>query len=121
MEHESDSDSNCSWCTWNDPQRIGTGSWRLGNKRVCRNHRNYSIDEIGQDTKKSTGDLEETYCHSDSSGGPSAKVGVKNSQTSKEKKNLYQSTKKGVAHKSDNVLVVDTFGTVSKGLEKRLG
>ena len=21
MEHESDGDTNCSWCTWNGPQR----------------------------------------------------------------------------------------------------
>ncbi len=23
MEHEVDGDTDCSWCTWNNPQKIG--------------------------------------------------------------------------------------------------
>ena len=22
MEHDGDSDTNCNWCTWNNPERI---------------------------------------------------------------------------------------------------
>ena len=25
MEHEGDGDTNCGWCTRNDPQRLGEG------------------------------------------------------------------------------------------------
>ena len=38
-------------------QRIGTGTGRLGNKRTSGDHPNYRIVEIGQNTKKSPGDL----------------------------------------------------------------
>ena len=38
MEHESDGDTNCNWCTWNNPQWIGKGNRRLGNKRKIGDH-----------------------------------------------------------------------------------
>ena len=38
-------------------QRIGTRTDRLGNKRTRRDHPNYSVGEIGQNTEKSPGDL----------------------------------------------------------------
>ena len=28
IEHESDGDTNCNWCTWNNPQRIVKGDWK---------------------------------------------------------------------------------------------
>ena len=33
MEYESESDTNCSWCTWNGPKRIGKGFGEFGNQR----------------------------------------------------------------------------------------
>ena len=57
MEYESDGDSNCNWGTWNDPQRIGTWTGRLGNKSTSRDHPDYSSIKIGQNTEKSPGDL----------------------------------------------------------------
>ena len=57
MEHESDGENNCNWCAWYSHQRIGTGTGGLGNKRTTVDHPKYSIVEIGQNTKKSPGDL----------------------------------------------------------------
>ena len=54
MEHESDGDMNCNWCSWSSHQKIGTG---LGNKRTSGDHPNYSIVKISQNTEKSTGGL----------------------------------------------------------------
>ena len=56
MKHESDSDSNCNWHTRYGHQRIDTRTKGFGNKRASGDHPNYSIDEIGQNTKKSPGD-----------------------------------------------------------------
>ena len=56
LEHEGDNDTNYNWCTWNDPQRIGKGTGRLGNK-TSGYHLDYSIIKISQNTKKSSGDL----------------------------------------------------------------
>ena len=57
MQHESDSDTYCNWCTRYSHQRIGTGTGRLGNKRTCGDHPNYCIAEIDQNTKTSPGDF----------------------------------------------------------------
>ena len=32
MEHESDDDTSCNWCIWNNPQRLGKGVGRVGNR-----------------------------------------------------------------------------------------
>ena len=32
MEYEGDGNTNCNWCAWNNPQKIGKGTGRLGNK-----------------------------------------------------------------------------------------
>ena len=32
MEHEADGDTDCDWWTWNNYQRIGKGTRRLGNE-----------------------------------------------------------------------------------------
>ena len=53
MEH----DSNYNLCAQNDPQRLDKGVGRVGNLRTSRDHVNYSIVEIGQNTEKSPGDL----------------------------------------------------------------
>ena len=57
MEHESDSDTNCNWCTWHSHKRISTGTVWLRNKNTSRDHSNYSIVEITLNTEKSPGDL----------------------------------------------------------------
>ena len=57
MEHEGDCDTNCNWCTWKDPQKIGKRTGRLRNQRIRRDHPDYSITKIGQNTEKSPGDL----------------------------------------------------------------
>ena len=57
MDHEDDSDTNCGWCTWNNPKRIGKESGRRGNKKTNRDHPDNCIIKIGQNTEKSLGDL----------------------------------------------------------------
>ena len=57
-DHESDSDTNCNWYAQYSHKKICTGTGKLGNKRTSGDHPNYSIVEIGQNTKKSTGDLQ---------------------------------------------------------------
>ena len=57
LEHESDNDTNCNWCTQYRHQKIGTGTGRLGNKKTSGDHPNYRIAEINQNTKNSPGDL----------------------------------------------------------------
>ena len=56
VEHKEDGDTNYVWCTWNNPQRIGKGVGRLGNK-TSRNHPGYRIIKISQNTEKSPGDF----------------------------------------------------------------
>ena len=57
MEHESDGDTNCNWRARHGHQMIVTGNGELANKKTSGNPPNYSIVEIGQNTKKSPGDL----------------------------------------------------------------
>ena len=57
MEHESDGDINCNWRARCGDRRIATGIGGIGNKRTSGNHPNYNIVVIGQNTKKSSGDL----------------------------------------------------------------
>ena len=51
MECESDDDTSSEWYTWNNPQRIGTGSGRLGNK-TSGNHPDFSMIKIGKKLRK---------------------------------------------------------------------
>ena len=57
MEHEGDDDTNCGWYTWDNPKRIGKETERLRNRRISKDHPNYSITKINQNTEKSPGDL----------------------------------------------------------------
>ena len=50
-------DTNCNWCTWNNLQRTDEGSRRLKNKRISRDHPDYSITKISQNTESSPVDL----------------------------------------------------------------
>ena len=49
--------SNYNWRARYSHQRTGKGTWRLGNKRTSGDHQNNSIVEIGQNTKKSPGNV----------------------------------------------------------------
>ena len=53
IEHENDGDSNYNWCVLEGLVR----GLRAGNQKTCRDHPNYSITKIGQNTQRSTGDL----------------------------------------------------------------
>ena len=57
VEHEDDGDTNYNWRTWNEVKRFGKGAGSIGNQRMNRDHPNYSIVKIGQNTQKSPGDL----------------------------------------------------------------
>ena len=57
MEHESDNYTNYNRCSWYSHQRINIGIGELRNKRTSRDHSNYFITDIGQNTEKSPGDL----------------------------------------------------------------
>ena len=57
IQHESDGDSNCNWCTWYSQQNNCTETGRHGNKRRSGDHPNDSIIKINQNTGKSPGDL----------------------------------------------------------------
>ena len=56
MEHESKSDNNCNWCTWNDHQRLGKRAGGVGNRRTSGDNPNYNIVEVGPYTENSPGD-----------------------------------------------------------------
>ena len=57
MEHESDSDTNCNYCSWYSHQRIIKGTGGLRNKRTSGDNTNDSTIENGQNTEKCPGDL----------------------------------------------------------------
>ena len=57
VEHESDGDTSCNWCSWHSHQRISTKTGGLENNRTSGDHPNYCIIEIGQNIEKSLGDL----------------------------------------------------------------
>ena len=56
-EHEHDGDTNRNWCTWNNSERTDKGTRRLRNYRLRRDHPDYSIIKIDQNTEKSLGDM----------------------------------------------------------------
>ena len=53
MGHGSHGNTNYNWYTRYSYQRIGTGTGGLGTKRTSRDHPNYEIDEIIQNTENS--------------------------------------------------------------------
>ena len=55
MEHESDSDTNYNWCTWNDSEKLGKGSRRVGNRRTNWDNPNYGITKTSLNTVESPG------------------------------------------------------------------
>ena len=57
MDHKGDGDTSCNWCTWNGYQSFKNGAGRVENQGTNRDHSNYSIIEIGQNTEKTSGNL----------------------------------------------------------------
>ena len=57
IEHESDGDTNCNWCTRYSHEKGGTGTGGFENKKTNEDHLNDCIVEIRQNTKKSPGEL----------------------------------------------------------------
>ena len=49
--------ANYNWCSWYSHQKINKGNGGLGNKRTSRDHPDYCITAIGQNTERSPGDL----------------------------------------------------------------
>ena len=52
MEHDSDGNVKSNWYARSDPQNLGKGAGTVGNQRTNRDHPNYSIVKIGQNTEK---------------------------------------------------------------------
>ena len=57
MEYEGDGDDSCYCFARYDTNRLGKGAERVGNRKTSREHPNYSIVEIGQNTEKSSAGL----------------------------------------------------------------
>ena len=55
-EYESDGDANYISRTWNGRQRLGKGNGRVGIQRTNRDHPNYSIVMMDQNTGESPAD-----------------------------------------------------------------
>ena len=50
VKHESDSYTNCNWCSSYTHKRVGSGTDGLGNKKMRCNNPNYSISVISSNT-----------------------------------------------------------------------
>ena len=57
MEHESDVYTNCILNSLDSHQRVNKRTVGIGNKRMSRDHSNFCIIGIDQNTEKSHGDL----------------------------------------------------------------
>ena len=57
MEHERDANTDDKWWVRNDPRTLDQEAGRVRTRRTNRDHPNYSIVLIGQNTEKSPGDL----------------------------------------------------------------
>ena len=57
MENKGDGVTICYWCTWNNHQRVGKGTGRLGNKRTSRDNSDNTVIKMGKNTEKCPGDL----------------------------------------------------------------
>ena len=53
VEHESDSDTDCDWRTWNSSERVGTRTGRVGNRSSNRDYPDYGILKISKNTDES--------------------------------------------------------------------
>ena len=76
-------DTSSNWRTRYSHQLIGAGTGGLGNMRTNKDHPNYSIIMIGQNTEESPGYLRRLAVIQESSGKSSTNAGMKKSQKSK--------------------------------------
>ena len=60
VEREGDGDTNNSWGTWIDPQRLWKNTEENENQRKNQGYRDHSIVEIGLNTEKGPRDLRRT-------------------------------------------------------------
>ena len=109
MKNEDDSDTNCNYCAWNYPQKIGKGTGRLGNKRTRPSK--YSIIKIDQNTEKSPKDFR--------------RLAVTQSSVEDHQLALVWKTLKGELKSQRNVrmklIMIGEVGTVPKCLKKKFG
>ena len=52
-----DGDTNCNWSTWKDSEKVGKEGRRVKNQRTSRDHPDYSIVKIDQNSDKCPEDL----------------------------------------------------------------
>ena len=52
MEHEDGGDASCSWYTWNDHQEFEEETRGILNQMKNRDHPDYNVIEIGQNSLK---------------------------------------------------------------------
>ena len=57
QKHKGDGDTNHNLRTRKGPQKVGKGAGGIGNWRTNRDHPNYSIAKIGQNSEKCPEDL----------------------------------------------------------------
>ena len=57
MKREGDGEIYSNWRACNSPQGLVEGTGRVGNRKTNRDHPNYSIVKIDQNTEKSPGNL----------------------------------------------------------------
>ena len=57
VEHEDDTDTNCSWSPWNGPQKPGKVTEGTEDQRKNQDHLDPSIIKINWNPEKSPGDL----------------------------------------------------------------
>ena len=54
---EGGGDTNCNWCFWKNPQRLGKGTWQSWKPEDKLGPFNYSIVDISRNTEKGSGHL----------------------------------------------------------------
>ena len=79
MEHEGDGDTNCNWCTWNNPQVLVKELEDLEIRGLMETIQTITLSRSTRILRR----VLETCCHSNSREKPSANASVKNSQRSK--------------------------------------
>ena len=57
VEHEGNSDTNYSWCTWNSPQGLEKQTRGTGNQSKNQDHSDHSSVKICKDILKNAGNL----------------------------------------------------------------
>ena len=77
MGYERDSDSYCNLCARDNPQNINKENWILTILRTSGEKSDDCVIKISQNSEKSPGDNEETYCHLNSSEKPTSNTGEK--------------------------------------------